>query len=208
MGKPRGPNMLHDVQTRRRGLLAAVAAGFVALFALTAGADVGGWSNGLVRYLGLVAVAVCVVGRCWCTLYIGGRKAKTLVDAGPYSTCRNPLYFFSLIGTFGFGAATGSLIVALMCTVIVWAVFRGLVAKEEAFLKTALGEPYEQYLRTTPRFVPNPALWRGVEVLQVEPRLVVRTFYDGLMFFLGIPLALIAASLQAAGVLPALIALP
>ena len=208
MGKPRGPNMLHDVQTRRRGVLAAVAAAFVAVFALTASSDIGGWSRELVRYLGLVAIAACIVGRCWCTLYIGGRKAKKLVDTGPYSTCRNPLYFFSLIGTFGFGAQTGSLLVGIFCTLVVWAVFRSLVAKEEAFLKTALGASYEAYLASTPRFMPNPSLWRGVEMLEVEPRLVVRTFYDGLMFLLGVPLALSIAALQDNGWLPVLVLLP
>lgn len=34
--------------------------------------------------------------RWWATLYIGGRKSKSLVCDGPYSTCRHALYF----GTF------------------------------------------------------------------------------------------------------------
>ena len=37
-------------------------------------------------------------GRIWCSLYIAGYKNNVLVIEGPYSMCRNPLYFFSFIG--------------------------------------------------------------------------------------------------------------
>ncbi|MEI7933081.1 MAG: isoprenylcysteine carboxylmethyltransferase family protein, partial [Alphaproteobacteria bacterium] len=170
--------------------------------------DIGGWSRTAVIWLGLAAVVVCILGRCWCTLFIGGRKSAQLVDIGPYSMCRNPLYFFSFLGAFGFGAQIGSLTVALAATLLVVLVFIATVRKEEAFLTGALGEPYLGYLAKTPRFIPNPALWRTVEVIEVRPRLVTMTFVDGLLFLLGVPLALGAAWLHAAGVLPVLISLP
>ena len=206
MPKPRGPNVLHDVQVLRRGVLAVVAILFVAVFALVA--SPAGWSHTAVVYAGRLAICVCILGRCWCTLYIGGRKAKQLVDTGPYSICRNPLYFFSFVGTFGFGAQTGSLSVAVFCTVLVWIVFRRLVGKEEQHLTGALGAPYEEYLTTTPRFLPNPGKWRGVPVLEVQPRLVVRTFFDGLMFLMAVPIALGFAWLQHNDLLPVLLRLP
>src|SRR5947207_2150332 len=43
------------------------------------------------------ALAVAGIAlRLWATLCIGGRKTHQLVDEGPYSLCRNPLY----VGTF------------------------------------------------------------------------------------------------------------
>ena len=206
MGKPRGANFLHDVQNRRRGVLTAVAVLFVAIFALVTGS--GGWTQTTVVYLGRLAICAAILGRCWCTLYIGGRKAQQLVDTGPYSVCRNPLSFFSFVGTAGFAAQTGSAVVTVLFTVVVWIVFRRLVGREEAHLKGALGEPYAHYLTTTPRFLPNPALWRGVDVLEVQPRLVIRTFVDGLVFLVAVPLALGFGWLHAADVLPVLLRLP
>ena len=45
-------------------------------------------------------------GRIWCSLYIAGYKNNVLVIAGPYSMCRNPLYFLSFIGGIGVACAT------------------------------------------------------------------------------------------------------
>ena len=50
----------------------------------------------LIEMAGLVLILVCILGRTWCTLYIGGLKKRELVTAGPYSVVRNPLYVFTL----------------------------------------------------------------------------------------------------------------
>jgi protein-S-isoprenylcysteine O-methyltransferase Ste14 len=44
---------------------------------------------------GVSLALLCVAGRMWSSLYIGSRKNRELVTAGPYSITRNPLYFFS-----------------------------------------------------------------------------------------------------------------
>ena len=38
----------------------------------------------LITNLGLLLIAVCIVGRTWCTLYIGGHKKRQLTTHGPY----------------------------------------------------------------------------------------------------------------------------
>src|SRR5690606_41067661 len=60
-----------------------------------------GWPRGsiladLLSLAGLVLILACIAGRCWASLYVGGRKNQELVTAGPYAHMRNPLYFFSI----------------------------------------------------------------------------------------------------------------
>ncbi len=73
-----------------------------------------------VELAGFVAMIVSIVGRAWCSLYIGGRKKSEIVDRGPYSVTRNPLYLFSFIGAFGIGAQSGSVTIALLFVSPCW----------------------------------------------------------------------------------------
>ncbi len=199
---------LSPLQAARRGALAGAV-----LLALVLFAFVGSWrsrplAHEAIELLGLIAILACIAGRCWCTLYIGGKKGRMLVDVGPYSLTRNPLYFFSILGAAGFGAQTGSLTIGLGCAVVTWAVFRFVVAREERFLSGALGAPYAEYLRTTPRFLPDPRLWKGVDAVEIFPKRVVATFLDGLLFLLAIPLAEGLEKMQGLHWLPVLMNLP
>jgi protein-S-isoprenylcysteine O-methyltransferase Ste14 len=161
-----------------------------------------------VEWAGWLLIAVCIVGRCWCTLYIGGRKIAELVTAGPYSMMRNPLYTMSFIGAAGVGAQTGSLVMAAVFLLIAYVVFRIVVSREERFLIDRFGAPYENYLRTVPRFLPNVRLWNSPEWLEVRPDRVVLTFIDGLWFLAAIPLAEGLEWLQTSGFVPVLLRLP
>lgn len=200
--------VLSPMQAARRAVLFGLVALLLGGFAVT-----GAWPNLDVAHesvedFGRVLIAICILGRCWCTLYIGGRKGETLVSVGPYSLCRNPLYFFSFVGAAGVGAQTGSLLITLFCTVLIWAVFRVVVSKEERFLLARHGQAYETYLTSTPRFLPNPALWKPVELVEVYPKRVVVTFLDGLLFVLSIPIIEGLEGLQDIGWLPVLLNLP
>jgi len=59
----------------------------------------------------------------------------------------------------------------------------------------------------TPRFPPNPRLWRDSHAVTVVPSRVIRTFGDGLFFLLLIPLADACERLQSSGTLPVLMRL-
>lgn len=114
----------------------------------------------LLQTLGLCAIFVCIIGRSWCSLYIGGRKKAEVVQTGPYSNCRNPLYLSSFLGTAGIGAQTGSLVITGVFVVAAIALFYAVVGKEEQWLLARFAGEYETYKSRTPRFLPKLALWR------------------------------------------------
>src|SRR5580704_15985945 len=53
------------------------------------------------------------VFRLWATLHIGGRKGRIVVDDGPYSLTRNPLYFGIFLMTLSVAAFLQSVALAL-----------------------------------------------------------------------------------------------
>jgi len=141
-----------------------------------------------VEAVGLAAIVFSIVGRAWCSLYIGGRKKAEVVSRGPYSITRNPLYVFSFFGAFGIGAQSGSLTIASLFVVASLAVFFMTVRREEAWLEGTFGDAYRQYRERTPRFVPNFSLWRDETELSVRPSFFLTTIRDGLVFLLAVPL--------------------
>lgn len=202
------PMRMSPIQTVRKIALWVLTLVIVAAMAVIATpADRPGLHEA-VEWAGVFLIVACIVGRCWCTLYIGGHKSAELVQIGPYSMMRNPLYTMSFIGAAGAGAQTGSLVMAGLFTLIAWVVFRTVVGKEEAFLLDRFGEPYAAYLKSTPRFLPNISRWSSREWLEVRPDRVVLTFIDGLWFLAAIPLAEGISWLQTAGYVPVLLRLP
>jgi protein-S-isoprenylcysteine O-methyltransferase Ste14 len=140
------------------------------------------------RWIGGGLIFICISGRTWCSLYIGGRKNYELVTAGPYSVCRNPLYVFSIIGGVGAAAQLGAVTVAVLGGVCAWLVHILVVRQEERLLLAEHGEAYAKYLAGVPRFFPRFSLWRNVDVLEVRPRAFARTFGDACLFLGAIPI--------------------
>ena len=75
--------------------------------------------SGILFLVGCLCVGAAMVGRMWCAQYIAGYKNDVLVREGPYSVCRNPLYFFSFLGGIGVGRVTRP---GLACAVGDWAI--------------------------------------------------------------------------------------
>lgn len=170
------------------------------------GAD-GRWHEA-VEATGLAAIVFSIVGRAWCSLYIGGRKRAEIVDRGPYSLTRNPLYVFSFFGAFGVGAQTGGVTIAALFVIASLLVFSLTVAREEAWLEQAFGQTYRDYKARTPRFVPNFTLWRDEDELTIRPAFFLLTIRDGLVFLLAIPIFEAIDFAQAEGWLRVLVHLP
>lgn len=77
-----------------------------------------------------------------------------LLTAGIYARCRNPRYVNIVVATFGWALILNYpaiYVVVLICVPMLYAI----VLLEERELRERFGEPYEQYCREVPRFVPR-----------------------------------------------------
>lgn len=162
----------------------------------------------LLEELGVVLIATSVAGRIFCMMYIGGQKNQTILRAGPYSVCRNPLYLFSTLAAAGAGLSAGSATLGVLFGASFFALFAAIVRSEEARLKDRFGEPYVAYLEQVPRWVPAFALWRDPEQLSPRVGLIVRTLRDSAALFLAIPMLEALEYAHLAGILPAFAAVP
>lgn len=197
------------VQTIRKLVLFAAGALGIFVFAVSNSRHPsGGTLHELIEWIGIVLIVTCILGRTWASLYIGGRKIEELVTIGPYSTMRNPLYFFSVLGAVGVGAQVGSIVVALVCGLIAFVVFYVVVLQEEKVLIARYGDSFRSYMARVPRFIPKPSLWIDEPTLMIRPPRVLMTFADALLFLLAVPLAEGFEYLQDAGIVPVLFLLP
>jgi protein-S-isoprenylcysteine O-methyltransferase Ste14 len=161
-----------------------------------------------IEWAGTVLIVICILGRTWCSLYIGGRKTSRLVTAGPYSVSRNPLYVFSVIGAVGIGAQLGAVSVAILAGIFAAIVHSLVVSQEERVMLASHGDVFRDYAARVPRFLPRLSGWKNVEMLEVPPRAVVTTFLDACFFLAAIPLAEFFEQLQRIGFIPVLLRLP
>ena len=200
---------LQRVQKIRKLAVLLALVGLVGVSLVTQSIDgtKGEWHE-RVEAIGLVAIVLSIVGRAWCSLYIGGRKKSEIVDRGPYSISRNPLYMFSYIGAFGIGAQSGGVTIGFAFVLAAMAVFYVTVKREEAYLEREFGAVYAAYKARTPRFWPRLSLWRDEEQLTIRPALFVTTILDGLIFLLAIPVFELIDIGQASGGLHVIAHLP
>jgi len=106
--------------------------------------------------------------RIWATLYIGGRKDKELQTDGPYSVCRNPLYFGSLSYALSVACFLKSAVFAAT-VVVAWVVYHHFVVRaEEHALGLRFGEDFTNYCQRTPRFLPRWSAFHTPTHVRVE----------------------------------------
>lgn len=158
-----------------------------------------------IEYVGFGFIAVAIIGRTWCTLYIGGRKKSQIVDRGPYSLSRNPLYVFSVLGALGIGLASGSATFGVAFALFAFAVFDMVISREEMYLAETHGEQYAHYKQRTPRWLSLNPNWLDAVSLEVRPRLVLTTFRDACFMLIAVPLFEAIGTLHETGYLPTLL---
>ncbi|ANN61376.1 sodium:proton antiporter [Mesorhizobium loti NZP2037] len=186
--------------------IAAVAAVALLLFTRPFLSD-GSEGHEVLELLGLTLVVVCVGGRLWSILYIGGSKKRELISIGPFSMTQNPLYFFSTVGAVGIGLIYGSAEAALLLGFVTFTIFRVTARKEAEFLLSNFGSSYSTYALRTPKFWPDPILYRDEKELYFSTHALKRTFYDGLFFLAIFPVIEICEYIRDTSTLPVLLTL-
>jgi len=132
--------------------------------------------------IGLVLVGVATVGRLWCSLYICGYKTYTLISVGPYSVCRNPLYFFSFLGAIGLGLATETLTITVIIIAFFSLYYPFVIRAEEKKLQSVHGEDFKRYADKTPMFWPSFTRLSEPEDYTVQPKRFKKRAFDALWF--------------------------
>ena len=160
------------------------------------------------RWVGYFLIIICVLGRTWSAAYIGGHKARIIVDLGPYSVTRNPLYVFSFAGAVGIGFCTGMVTPALVIGAIYVIYYRMIVTREEEHLTARHGQIYRDYVARVPRWIPDFKLWQEADEPMGYPRNVYLAARDASAFFLSWPMFAAIGWLQNQEILPVLLRLP
>jgi len=132
--------------------------------------------------LGIVLVGIASMGRIWCALYIAGYKNGRLVTEGPYSMCRNPLYFFSMLGVLGIVCCTETLTFPLLFVTAFAVFYPAVIRSEEKRLEELFGAEFQKYKEGMPAFFPRFSAFREPETYSVRPVAYRRAMFDALWF--------------------------
>ena len=149
--------------------------------------------------LGMFLVAIGSLGRMWCSVYIAGYKDRTLITQGPYSICRNPLYFFSAFGALGIGFCTETLTfpLAILTTMVLY--YPLVVRKEERRLREYFGSDFDAYAKRVPAFFQKLSLFAEPITCTVKPSTYRRHMFSALWFVWIVGLTELAEGLKEMG---------
>jgi protein-S-isoprenylcysteine O-methyltransferase Ste14 len=100
----------------------------------------------------LVLVIPGLLLRAYASGYV--KKNDELTVTGPYAYTRNPLYLGSIIMAFGFAAASRSVLIALLLTLLFVLIYAPTIFSEEQFLRSAFAA-FDGYCRQVPRLLPR-----------------------------------------------------
>src|SRR5512135_1173800 len=143
--------------------------------------------------IGAALIVAGLLGRLWSTMYIGGKKNASLVTEGPYSMCRNPLYFFSFLAGLGISLVFQNLLLIALYLIVFSFLYPLVIKSEEKRLHKFFGDEFLSYKSGTPAFIPNILRLRLGENSGVPKGRLWKTFLDGSIFLMFIPLAYLIA---------------
>jgi protein-S-isoprenylcysteine O-methyltransferase Ste14 len=139
------------------------------------------WFPGIGRstdlWLDLVGVLVAAAGQSLRIMVIGYRyivrggknrrvHAEDLVTGGVFALARNPLYVGNILVLFGIFIIWNAPLLYLIGVPFTLIGYKAIVTAEEAFLRIRFGADYDEYCRTTNRWIPDfrkaPEALRGL----------------------------------------------
>jgi len=162
----------------------------------------------LIQWLGYLFIVITTLGRIWCFVYISGYKDDRLIQYGPYSLVRNPLYVFSFIGTIGLGFATENLLAFVLMIILFCIFYPSVVDDEEKLLKTLYGNAFDDYIKKTPRWFPDFKNYNDVEEYPIKPRIFIKAMLESMWFMWFYMILQIIENLHHMGIIPILVTIP
>ena len=113
-----------------------------------------------------------------------------------------------MIGIFGIGAQTGSLLLGPIFVTVGLAIFFPVMLREERALAGRFGSAYDAYRARVPRFGPKLSEWTDLAIVPIVPGKLWRTVREGMLLLLAIPLCEAAEWLQESAVFLPIIDIP
>jgi protein-S-isoprenylcysteine O-methyltransferase Ste14 len=153
---------------------------------------------------GIAMAGFGAAGRAWATSYISGQKLRKLIRTGPYSLCRNPLYFFSTVLGVGIGFCTETLMMPLLIAVVLAVLYYFQIKREELQLSDLFGYEYDAYVATIPRFFPSYRHYSEPDQITISPRLLKSGLFGIAFLLILIGVLELLEGLHQSGVLPVL----
>jgi protein-S-isoprenylcysteine O-methyltransferase Ste14 len=155
----------------------------------------------------LVGVALAsfgAVGRAWAVCYISGLKMKQLVKTGPYSLCRNPLYFFSTILAVGFGFCTRTISAPIFVLIVLGVLYYFQIRHEEQRLTTQFDAEFRSYFQSIPRFFPSFRRYVEPDEICISPKRLKNGLFGIAFLLILIGVLELIRGLHQSGILPEL----
>lgn len=125
-----------------------------------------GWSSlSLSTSRALIGVPIAAAGellRLWAVHHIGAisrtrsDRLGPLIDTGPFSVVRNPLYLGNIVLWLGLAISSRLIWIAPFIVLLLALEYHAIVRWEEQLLAARIGEPYRVYMTRVPRWIPNP----------------------------------------------------
>ena len=154
---------------------------------------------------GLLLITLGALGRIWAYMYIAGYKINTLVQEGPYSTVRNPLFFFSFLGTVGIALATENIIFMVLIIMLFLIYYPFVILHEEEELKNIHKENFFKYAQNTPRFLPRFSKLTQPIKYEVNAKVFNRIFVSVIWFFIAYIFIFFIKFMHSKGLIPLLL---
>ena len=120
----------------------------------------------------LPGVPIVVLGeavRLWAVHHIGvisrtrSERLGPLVETGPFSLVRNPLYLGNILLWIGFALSAGLAWLAPLIVVLLALEYHAIVRWEERLLALRIGDPYREYVARVPRWLPRLGALAGLQ---------------------------------------------
>jgi protein-S-isoprenylcysteine O-methyltransferase Ste14 len=148
--------------------------------------------------LGVLTIAAGEALRFWGVHHIGtisrtrSDRLGPLIDTGPFSMVRNPLYLGNILLWVGFAFAARLPWLAPVVAGVLAAEYHAIVRWEERLLESRLGDAYRRYQREVPRWLPR---WQRSKAAETATSFSVReTLYSerGTLIAIAFGFALLA----------------